>query len=134
MVGSLCCHVTDSRCPQAPPMFWSTNARNSDLFKPELLCPMVKALHSRRFNFFHGVGCEAVFPIIGDRSIDDGSAIEAFPGVEDQKEIRETFQQHQSLALRAIHNSFLLRYDEDELAGGKSNLRSSMTIVALSTT
>jgi hypothetical protein len=95
---------------------------------------MVKALHGRRFNFFRGVGCQAAFPIIGDRSIDDCSAIETFPGVEDQEEIREAFQHHQSLALRAIHNSFLPRYYEIELAGGKSNLRSSMTVFALSMT
>lgn len=134
IVGSLCCYVTNSRCPQAPLMFWSANARNSDLFKPELLCSMVKGLHGRRFNFFRGVGCQADFPIIGDRSIDDCSAIETFPGVEDQKEIREAFQHHQSLALRAIHNSFPPCDYEHAVAGGKSNLRSSTTVFTLSMT
>jgi hypothetical protein len=91
-------------------------------------------LYGRRFNFFRGVDCEALFPIIGDRSINDCSTIETFPGIEDQKEIRKAFQHHQSFALRTIHDSFLLRDFENELAREKSNLRSSMTVVTLSMT
>jgi hypothetical protein len=83
-------------------------------------------LHGGRFNFFRGYGGEAVSPIIGDRSIDDRSAVDTFPGIEGQKKVRESFQHHQSFALRTIHNYFLPRY-VNELARGNSNLRSSMT-------
>jgi hypothetical protein len=61
-------------------------------------------LHGGRFNFFRGFGGEAVSPIIGDRPIDDRSAVDTFPGIEDQEKIREPFQHHQSFAFRAIHN------------------------------
>jgi hypothetical protein len=71
-------------------------------------------LHGGRFNFFRGYGGEAVSPIIGDRSIDDRSAIDTFPGIEGQEEVRESFQHHQPFALRTIHNNFLPR-NVDEL-------------------
>jgi hypothetical protein len=83
-------------------------------------------LHGGRFNFFRGFGGEAVSPIIGDRSIDDRSAVDTFPGIEGQEEVRESFQYHQSFALWAIHNYFLPRY-VNELARRISNLRSSMS-------
>jgi len=92
----------------------------------ELLCLLARVLHGGRFNIFRGFGGEAVSPIIGDRSIDDRCAVDTFPVIEDQKEVRESFQHHQSFALRAIHNYFLLRY-VNELARRISNLRSSMT-------
>ena len=44
-------------------------------------------LHGGRFNFFRSFGCEAVFPIIADRLIDDRAAIDTFPGIEHQEEI-----------------------------------------------
>jgi hypothetical protein len=86
-----------------------------------------------RFSFFGFFGCETVSPIIGDRSIDDRSAIDTFPGIEDQKEIREPLQHHQSFTLRAIHNCFLPG-GEDEFAGGFSKEWSSIVIAVLSTT
>jgi hypothetical protein len=49
-------------------------------------------VHGGRFNFFRGYGGEAVSPIIGDRPIDDRSAIDTFPGIEGQEEVRESFQ------------------------------------------
>ena len=76
---------------------------------PELLCVLTRVLHGGRFNFFRGYGGEAVSPIIGDRSIDDRSAIDTFPGIEGQEEVRESFQHHQPFALRTIHNNFLPR-------------------------
>ena len=93
---------------------------------PELLCLLTPVLHGGRFNFFRGYGGEAVSPIIGDRSIDDRSAVDTFPGIEGQKKVRESFQHHQSFALRTIHNYFLPR-DVNELVRGSSNLRSRMT-------
>jgi hypothetical protein len=92
---------------------------------PELRC-LHRVLHGGRFNLFHGLGGEAVSPIIGDRPIDDGSAVDTFPCIEGQEKVRESFQLHQSFAFRAIHNHVLPR-DVNELARGNSNLRSSMT-------
>jgi hypothetical protein len=83
-------------------------------------------LHGGRFNFLRGFGCEAVSPIISDRPIDNCSAVDTFPGIEDQEEVRESFQHHQSFALRAIHNYVLPRY-VNELARRLSNLRTTMT-------
>jgi hypothetical protein len=40
-----------------------------------------------RFNFFRGFGGEAVSPIIGDRPIDDRSAVDTFPRIEDQEKV-----------------------------------------------
>ena len=93
---------------------------------PELLCSLTPVLHGGRFNFFRGYGGEAVSPIIGDRPIDDRSAIDTFPGIEGQEEVRESFQHHQPFALRTIHNHFLPR-NVNELVRGSSNLRSSIT-------
>jgi hypothetical protein len=62
------------------------------------------------FNFLRGFGGEAVSPIIGDCLIDNGSAVDTFPGIKNQKEVREPFHHHQPFALRTIHNYFLPRY------------------------
>ena len=91
-------------------------------------------LYAGRLSFFHSFGGKAVFPIIADRLIDDRSAIDTFPGIEHQEEVRETFQHHQSLALWAIHDSFLPRYENWLTRRGKSNLRSRIVIVAQSIT
>jgi hypothetical protein len=90
-------------------------------------------LYGSSFNFFCRYSGEAVFPIIADRSIDDRSAIDTFPSIEGQKEIREAFQHHQSFALRAFHD-YSLPHCESELALGESNLRSKVANVALSIT
>ena len=87
---------------------------------PELRCLLASRLHGGRFDFFHGFGGEAVSAVIGNRPIDDRSAVDAFPGIKGQKKIRESFQQHQSFALRAIHDYFLPCY-ETERAQGNSN-------------
>ena len=47
--------------------------------------------------------CQTLSPIVGDRTIDDGATINTFPGVENEKEIREPLQHHHSLALRTFH-------------------------------
>jgi hypothetical protein len=90
--------------------------------------PMLPApvLHDGCFSFFPGFSGEAVSPIIGDRPIDDCTAVDAFPGIEGQKKVRESFQHHQSFAFRAFHNYVLPRY-VNERARGISKLRSSMT-------
>jgi hypothetical protein len=77
----------------------------------EIRWPPVGMSHAGRFSFFRSFGCKAVFPIIADRLVDDRSAIDAFPGIEHQEEVRETFQHHQSFALWAIHDSFLPCYE-----------------------
>ena len=77
----------------------------------EIRWPPVGMSHAGRFSFFRSFGCKTVFPVIADRLIDDRSAIDTFPGIEHQEEVREAFQHHQSLALWAIHDSFLPRYE-----------------------
>jgi hypothetical protein len=77
-------------------------------------------LHGGGFDFFRGLGGEAISPIFGDCPIDDCSAVDAFPGIEGQEKIRESFQHHQSFALRAIHDYFLPCY-ETERTQGNSN-------------
>jgi hypothetical protein len=46
---------------------------------------------------------KALSPILGDRPINDGTAIEALPRIENQKEVREPFQLHKPFALRTLH-------------------------------
>jgi hypothetical protein len=87
---------------------------------PEFRCFPGAVLHGGGFGFFRGLGGEAISPIFGDCPIDDGSAVDAFPGIEGQEKIRESFQHHQSFALRAIHDYFLPCY-ETERAQGNSN-------------
>ena len=87
---------------------------------PELRCPYVGVLHGGSFDFFRRFRCEAVSPIVGDRSIDDRSAVNTFPRIEGQEKIREAFQHHQSFALRAFHDYFLPCY-ETERTQGNSN-------------
>ena len=53
---------------------------------------------------------EALSTIGRNGSVDDGSAVDAFPGVENEKEIREPFQHHHAFALRTFH-VFLLGGD-----------------------
>ena len=100
---------------------------------PELRCPYVGVLHGGSFDFFRRFRREAVSPIVGDRSIDDRSAVNTFPRIESQEKIREAFQHHQSFALGAFHN-YSLPHCESDLARGESNLRSRVTNVALSMT
>lgn len=56
------------------------------------------------FFFLRYLGCKAILAVVTYRAIDDGAAVDTFPGVEDQEKIREPFQLHQPLALRTIHN------------------------------
>ena len=77
---------------------------------PELRCDLAHVLHGGWFSFFRGFGSEAGSPIIGNCLIDDGSAVDTFPGIKDQEEVREPFHHHQSFALRTIHNNSLPRY------------------------
>ena len=72
--------------------------------------PVSRVLRGGRFNFFRGFGGEAVSSIVGDCPIDDRSAVDTFPRIEDQEKVREPFQHHQSFALRAIHNYSLPGY------------------------
>lgn len=55
---------------------------------PMSSCPV---LYGGRFGFFRGFGREAIPPIFGDCPIDDCSAVDAFPGIEGQEKIRESF-------------------------------------------
>ena len=45
--------------------------------------------------------------ILGNSAVDNGTAIEAFPGIEYEKEVRESLQQHRSFALWTFHRSLL---------------------------
>ena len=46
---------------------------------------------------------EALSSVVGNRTVNDGSAIQAFPGVEDQEEVRKAFQHHEAFAFRTSH-------------------------------
>ena len=48
-------------------------------------------------------GGQAFAPVVGNRAIDDGAAVDALPGVEDQKEIGEPLEHHEPFALRTFH-------------------------------
>ena len=48
---------------------------------------------------------ETLPPVVGNRTIDDGAAVDTFPGVEDEEEVGEPFQHHESSAFRAFHRS-----------------------------
>jgi hypothetical protein len=82
-------------------------------------------LHGGRFGFFRGLGGEAISPIFGDGPINDRTAVDAFPGIEGQEKIRESFQHHQSFALRTIHN--FLPCEVNERRQGNSNNQAKST-------
>lgn len=50
-------------------------------------------------------GSQTLSAVIGNRAVDDGPAVDAFPGIKHEKEVREPFQHHQPLTLRTIHRS-----------------------------
>ena len=85
-------------------------ARSDPVLGWELRYYDVRVLYGGCFNFFRGFGGEAVSPVIGDCLIDNCSAVDTFPGIKDQEEVREPFHHHQSFTLRTIHNNFLPRY------------------------
>lgn len=66
-------------------------SKNSGYAIPELRRVLAGLLHGDCFNGFRGLGREAVSSIVGDCPIDDCSAVDAFPRIEDQKKIREPF-------------------------------------------
>ena len=45
--------------------------------------------------------------ILGNGAVDNGTAIEACPGIEYEKEVRESLQQHRPFALWTFHRSLL---------------------------
>ena len=45
------------------------------------------ALHVGWLNFFRNFGCEAVFPIIANRLLDNRAAIHTLPSIKGQEEI-----------------------------------------------
>jgi len=50
---------------------------------------------------------ETLSPVVRDGAVDHGAAIEAFPCIEHQKEIREPLQHHHPFTLRTFHRSLL---------------------------
>ncbi len=67
-------------------------------FMPEMVSIFLARGHGLGFS-----GSQTLSPIVGNRAVDNGPAIDAFPCVEDEKEIREPFQHHHPLALWAVH-------------------------------
>jgi hypothetical protein len=78
-----------------------------------------QSLNNSGLNFigFCSFSLQAFSPVIGDRSVNERSTIDAFPGVKDQKEIREAFQHHKSFAFWTLHLS-LLNFDSKLLSLG----------------
>jgi len=60
-----------------------------------------------RLRFTRG---KAFSPIGGNRPIDDGATVNAFPGIKNEKEIGESFQHHHAFTFRTFH-VFLLGGD-----------------------
>lgn len=56
------------------------------------------------FNFYW-FSLYAFPPVIGDRFVNDGSTVDAFPGIKNQKEVRKTLQHHESFTFRTVHLS-----------------------------
>ena len=53
------------------------------------------------------LGFQALSTILGNGAVDNGAAVETFPGKKDEKEIREPLQHHRPLTLRTFHRSLL---------------------------
>lgn len=60
-------------------------------------------IYSTRGNGLGFSGGQALSAIIGNGSVDDGTAIHAFPCIKHEKEIRKPFQHHQSFTLWTFH-------------------------------
>lgn len=67
-------------------------------------------------------GRQTLSAILGDGAVDNGAAVEALPGIKDEKEIREPLQHHCSFTLRTFHR-FLLRWLRTQLMMGRSKSR-----------
>ena len=91
-------------------LLWTFDGKTGPVSGLEATISDDRVLHGGCFNFLRGFGGEAVSPVIGDCLIDNCSAVDTFPGIKDQEEVREPFHHHQSFALRTIHNNFLPRY------------------------
>ena len=48
-------------------------------------------------------GNQTVSPVVGDGAVNNGAAVETFPCIEHEKEIRKSVQHHHPLALRTFH-------------------------------
>jgi len=48
-------------------------------------------------------GRQAPSAIIGNGAVDNGAAVNTFPCIKHEKEIREPFQHHHAFALRTFH-------------------------------
>jgi hypothetical protein len=46
---------------------------------------------------------QALSAVVRDSAVNNGTAVDAFPCIEHEKEIREPFQHHHTLALRTFH-------------------------------
>ena len=53
------------------------------------------------------LGLQALSAILGNGAVDNGPAVETFPGIKDEKEIREPLQHHRPFTLRTFHRSLL---------------------------
>ena len=77
--------------------------------------PRIQIVRSRCFGFLlrgNGLGLsgrQTLSTIVGNSAVDDRPAVDAFPGIEHEKEIREPIQQHPSVTLRTVHSSLLRR-------------------------
>jgi hypothetical protein len=48
-------------------------------------------------------GCQTLSAIIGNGAVNNGAAVDAFPCIKHEKEVREPLQHHHSLAFRTFH-------------------------------
>jgi hypothetical protein len=59
---------------------------------------------------------DALLAVHADRAVNDGATVDAFPCVEDEEEVGEPLQHHQTFASRTVHDILLL---DDFEHGGK---------------
>src|SRR2546430_1813728 len=76
---------------------------------------------------------EALPPVHRNRSIDDRATVNAFPGIEDEEEVREPLQHHQAFALWTFHD-FLLgvsHLSTPALGGSKSRTIAVICVISI---
>jgi hypothetical protein len=76
-------------------------------------------------------GGQAFSPVVGDRTIDDGPAVDALPCVEHQKEIGEPLEHHEPFALRTFHR--VLPGCDAQLGAKQSKSRTNFCRYVIST-
>ena len=71
-----------------------------------LACELKQLASGERLSLW--LGCKALSPICANGTVQDRTAVNAFPGIKDEEEVREPLHHHQAITLGTSHVSFLL--------------------------